>query len=134
MSAWRRVALQLFPEQRRYIQNNNFHFSVYQLFFDLLLMALEAHKSKNHELLHRIYKYAEWCWSQKGKSSETYNAVCVAFYEHLVDEDVTYQDIPFWIKPAIFDDIRELLRSRMPADNYQALLSKFNSVNQTNFS
>lgn len=131
MSSWRRMALELLPEQK--FQNSRDYFSVYIIFFDLLPLAVRAHQANDEDLLRRIYMYAEWCWTQKDKSSDTYNAVCVAFYEHLVDEDITCQTIPVWIKPEIFEDIRDIFEPRMTADEYQALLLRYNLANQTYF-
>jgi hypothetical protein len=131
MSSWRRMALELLPEQK--FQNSRDYFSVYMIFFDLLPLAVSAHQSLNEDLLQRIYKYAEWCWTQKDKSSDTYNAVCVAFYEHLVDEEITSEAIPKWIKPVIFEDIRDVFEPRMTTDEYQALLLRYNLANQTHF-
>jgi hypothetical protein len=131
MSTWRRIALEIFPEHN--FQNSRDYFSVYMILFELLPLVRNAHESHDEDLLQRIYKYAEWCWTQKGKSSETYNAVCVAFYEHLVDEKVTCEAIPIRIKPQIFKDLQTLFKSRMKLNDYQILLLRYNSVNQTDF-
>ena len=131
MSSWRRMALELLPEQK--FQNSRDYFSVYMIFFDLLPLVVHAHQLQDEDLLQRIYKYAEWCWTQKDKSSDTYNAVCVAFYEHLVDEEITSEAIPKWIKPEIFEDIRDVFEPRMTSDEYKALLIRYNLTNQTHF-
>lgn len=132
MSAWRRLALELFPEQRQQIQNKEFTFSIYQLFFDLLPMAQEAHSSGDTDLLKRIYQFAEWCWKQRRRSQDIHNAVAVAFYEHLVDSRVTCEAIPYWLKPEVFKEMLGLFEVRMAPDDYRALLVKYNAVNHTN--
>ena len=131
MSKWRKVALEFFPDRR--FQNSRDYFSVYMIWFDLLSSTVSAHELNDTDTLQKIYKYAEWCWTLKGKSSETYNAVCVAFYEHLVDEEVTCEAIPVWIKPEIFKDLQSLFKSRMKLDDYQDLLVRYNLANQTDF-
>ena len=131
MSKWRKVALEFFPDRR--FQNSRDYFSVYMIWFDLLPSTVSAHELNDTDTLQKVYKYAEWCWTQKGKSSETYNAVCVAFYEHLVDEEVTCEAIPVWIKPEIFKDLQNLFKSRMKLDDYQDLLVRYNLANQTDF-
>ncbi len=131
MSSWRRMALKLLPEQK--FQNSQDYFSVYMIFFDLLPLVVQAHQLQDEDLLQRIYKYAEWCWAQKDKSSDTYNAVCVAFYEHLVDEEITCKAIPVWIRPEIFEDIRDIFEPRMTSDEYQSLILRYNLANQTQF-
>jgi hypothetical protein len=133
MSAWRRLALELFPKQRNWIQDRNLTFSIYQLFFDLLPIAQEAHNNQDTETLEKIYYYAEWCWKQKNRAADVYNAVAVAFYEHLIDHRSSRKDIPQWIKPEIFNDIRVLFEQRLTADEYQKLLAHYNIVNGTDF-
>jgi hypothetical protein len=133
VSAWRRLALQLFPEHRRIIQSNEFIFSIYQLFFDLLPMTIEAHEIGNNDFLRRVYQFAEWCWKQKPRSDDVYNAVCVSFYEHLVDHVASRNSIQYWLKPEIFEDIRDIFPPRMTEDEYKQLLDLYNSVNHTNF-
>src|SRR5437870_2803281 len=114
MSAWRKRALELFPEQRRIIENKReFTSSIYQLFFDLLPDAEQAHQENNIDLLKRIYKFAEWCWKQKRRAPDIYNAVIVAFYEHLVDESSMRTAVAQWLKPEIFDDLQEVFRQRL---------------------
>jgi len=108
-------------------------FSVYQLFFDMLPMAQAAHQAQNRDLLERIYQYAEWCWKQKNRADDVYNAVCVAFYEHLVDEAESCAAIPQWIKPEIFADIHDVFEPRMTQDNYHELLARYNAVHRTRF-
>lgn len=54
MSVWRRKALELFPEQRRWIEDREQTFSIYQLFFDLLPIALDAHKNQDKQTLCKL--------------------------------------------------------------------------------
>jgi hypothetical protein len=133
MSAWRRITLEMFPERRRYIQDNNWIFSIYSMFFDLLPLAREAHQRSDIDLLLRVYQYAEWCWWQKQRSRDVYNAVAVAFYEHLVDEPETRQAIPEWLKPEIFEDMLAVFRPRLAVEEYNQLLVNFDEAHQTRF-
>jgi hypothetical protein len=138
MSAWRRKALELFPEHRQWIQDwiqdKKLIFSIYQLFFDLLPIATEAHENQDERTLERIYQYAEWCWRQLKKAPDIHNAVVVAFYEHLGDDKASLRDIPRWLKPDIFGGVRVLFEARLPADQYTRLLTEYNAVNGTGFS
>lgn len=133
MSAWRRLAIQLFPEERRHIQNTYWTFSIYALFFDLLPMTVEAHQAGNAHFLRRAYQFAEWCWRQKRRSGYVYGAVCVAFYEHLVDHDPPRSAIPYWLKPEVFEDMQKVFQPRMAEDEYKQLLEAYNAVNHTGF-
>ena len=132
MSAWRRIALKLFPEHKRWIENGQETFSIYSLWFELLPMAREAHLSENKELLGRIYKFGDWCWKQK-RSWYMQNAVAVAFYEHLVDHEETRRAIPQWLTSTQFRDFQDLFESRMSEADYEELLENFDAINKTQF-
>jgi hypothetical protein len=58
VSAWRRKALEAFPELHREI--NAKPYSVYWLFFTLLPRSRDAHVDHDADLLGRIYRYGEW--------------------------------------------------------------------------
>src|SRR5689334_17549476 len=60
MAAWRRRALELFPQLREELQQRDY--SIYMLYFDLLPMVREAHNADDTELLSRIYGFAAWCF------------------------------------------------------------------------
>ncbi|MFN8441739.1 MAG: hypothetical protein U0175_13250, partial [Caldilineaceae bacterium] len=109
-----------------------FTFSIYQLFFDLLPIAYEAHIKQDWNTLDRIYQYAEWCWIQN-RAPDIQNAVAVAFYEHLVDTAASNRDIPNYIKSWIFKDICTLFEQRMSDNEYQDLLNRYNRANGTHF-
>lgn len=55
------------------------------------------------------------------------------FYEHLVDDEVTKEAIPYWIKPTIFKEIQSLFKDRLEQDEYKKLIDHYNIVNKTNF-
>jgi len=133
MSAWRRLAIELFPERKRQIQDASSTFSIYALFFDLYPMTRNAHRNGDVDFLKRSYQFAEWVWQQKHRSGHVYNAVVVSFYEHLVNDEVTCAAIPDWVKPDIFEDIQDVFEHRLSADKFQALLTRYNAVNQTTF-
>ncbi len=126
--------MELFPEHKQWIQDEGLTFSIYQLFFDLLPIAREAHQRQDKETLERIYQYAEWCWKQQLRAPEIHNAVAVAFYEHLIDDRSSMRDIPCWLKPDIFDDVKSLFEARLPPEKYHELLADYNATNGTTFS
>jgi hypothetical protein len=134
MSAWRRKALELLPEYKNSIEKKKeFTFSVYQLFFDLQPIVVDAYKANHTDLLKRIYEFAEWCWNQKRPSVGLHEAAVVAFYEHLIDAPETRAFIPHSLNKEIFEGMRELFKARMPAVEYQYLLTDYDRVNGTNF-
>jgi hypothetical protein len=133
MSAWRRIALELFPEHRNWIGDGRETFSIYQFFFEILPITQEAHANQDKNFLARIYQFAEWCWEQKKRAPDIHNAVGVAFYEHLVDHGPSQRDIQNWIKPKIFNDVKVLFKERLLPMEYQDLLKRYNSNHQTHF-
>ncbi len=97
MAAWRRRALETFPQFRREL--NDPEFSIYMLYFELVPLVLEAHKEADERELLKIYGFAKWCFEQK--NGELMNATGVAFYEHLFDNWSLRHDVAKWITPEI---------------------------------
>src|SRR5438132_11252436 len=99
MSAWRRKALQLFPELQ--VELNDSDYSIYMLYFELLPKVREAHKQGDEEMLAKIYGYAEWCLHQH--SEDLWNAAGVAFYEHLLEgsKKSRWPMILSWLSPSV---------------------------------
>jgi hypothetical protein len=72
------------------------------LYFDLLPMVREAHDNDDHDLLMRIYCFAQWCHAQEAK--DLWNAAGVAFYEHLFDERKYWVEVIPWLSPSVIAD------------------------------
>jgi len=83
----------------------------------------DAHRTGDTAELNRIYGFAKWCLEQR--SGELSNAAAVAFYEHLVDDEVTLRSINSWITPEMFDILHPLFEPRMPQDKYHQLLAHY---------
>ncbi len=127
MSVWRRKALELFPDERPYIQDGET--TIYQLFFLLLPRCRQAHKNGNTKELEKIYGFAEWCFRQRAQNM--WNAAGVAFYEHLGDEPETRDEMHLWVKPDIFEDILSLLQYRMRQDDLTLVQRRFNEIKRS---
>jgi hypothetical protein len=84
MSVWRRKAIESFPELRRELNDRDEIPTVYSLWFELLELWRNAHRSGNDETLNRVYGYAEWCYQQRAE--DLWNSTAVCFYEHGLDE------------------------------------------------
>jgi hypothetical protein len=121
MSAWRRKALELFPDLRRDIEDPDA--SVMSIFFDLLPRCRAAHDRNDSDELKRIYGFADWCASQKEK--ELWNAAGVGFYEHLADSTQTLDAIPLWVKKQVFEDIAGLLEERVGKERVAELRRRY---------
>lgn len=91
MAAWRRKALEIFPELASKIDEDAF--SPYALFFMLLPFSEQAHRRGDNDSLRRVYGYAQWCHHQR-HGSDLPHAVGVAFSEHLFDWGLREQIAP----------------------------------------
>lgn len=120
MSAWRRRAIDTFPNLRSDLENRRF--TIYQLFFDLLPMAREAHRRRDEEVLRKVYGFAEWCMDQRAK--DLWNAAGVAFYEHLLDEGGIRKDVLRWIPVRIREEVRGLWEWRLGAKEVAQILGE----------
>jgi len=98
MTLWQQKALELFPDLQPDIEEDDAN--IYTLFFEILPRCLVAHVNDDTEELRKIYGYADWCFHQEEK--DLWNAAGVAFYEHLVDEPLTREQIPLRLTPEIF--------------------------------
>ena len=121
MSAWRRKALELFPDLR--IDIEDLDMSLMSLFFELLPRCRDAHDRGDSVELKKIYGFADWCASQKAK--ELWNAAGVGFYEHLADSRQTFDAIPLWVRKQVFDDIAGLLEARVGIERMAELRRRY---------
>jgi hypothetical protein len=112
MAAWRRKALELFPELLPELENSQY--TCYMLFFDLLPMSRRAQEANDSDLLGRIYGFAEWCLVQKTK--EPGNAAGVAFFEHVLDQPTHWKAVVPWLSPRVIADCWSLWEGRLSPD------------------
>ena len=100
-SLWRREALARFPEMRRKIADaeglNLFWFEISCNLFE----PAYASEPPDAAIIARVFGYAYWCLTHR--SIEVRTAVVVSFYEHLMWESKTWQDLPCWISQDDFD-------------------------------
>jgi len=121
MSTWRRKAIEAFPELRRDFEEPGT--TIYMVFFDLLPRVREAHNRGDIPELQRIYDFAQWCFRQK--TQDLWNAAGVAFYEHLVDETITREQIPNWLPPDVFNGCKGLFQARLTTEEFRELCEKY---------
>jgi hypothetical protein len=118
VSAWRRRAIETFPELDAELRNSSETFSVYALWFELLPLVRQAHRDSDDDLLRRIYGFAEWCSEQQGELS---NAVAVSFYEHLFDERWMRPLVVPFLTDRIVRDVTPLWESRLSPTDMRAI-------------
>jgi hypothetical protein len=98
MSAWRRRALEAFPDLRASVESSDTTLMLF--FFELGGEAARAHRIEDERRLDAIYSFAEWCARQP--EEELWNPAGVGFYEHVFDEP----DIRERVAPWLPEDIR----------------------------
>jgi hypothetical protein len=121
MSAWRRKAVELFPDLRSRLEASDA--TIYLVFFELLPRCHAAHQCDDTAELEKIYGFADWCAQQK--SRDLWNAAGVAFYEHLADSPQTLESIPRWVRRPIFEDIASLLEERVGGERVAELRRQY---------
>jgi hypothetical protein len=133
MSAWRRKALELFYDSRRWFTAKDD--TIYTLLVELRIKVVDAHRINDTAELDKIYGYIEWCFSQRKRSFDLYNAAAVGFYEHLVDDEITMQAIPYRVNPEIFRQVQPLFEWMLQRkeSQYKELVLEYNRVNHTEF-
>jgi hypothetical protein len=112
VSAWRRRAIEEFPELHDELAERHEVFSVYGLWFHLLPLVRRAHRENNEDLLRRIYDFADWC----RRHADLNNSVCVSFYEHLMDERWMRPLAVPWLTREIVDEVRPLWELMLSPD------------------
>ena len=117
MSAWRRRAIEAWPDDAAFIQDPET--TIYLLFFELLAWVQKAHDEGDEAQLHRIYGFAHWCLDTSSRDLQ--NAAAVAFFEHLVDKEPSRSAIPRWVQPRAFADLKSLFESGMSPEAYVEL-------------
>ncbi len=62
---------------------------------------------------------------------DLWNAAGVSFYEHLGDRCPTRQEIPYWVKPDIFEAVAGLLELRMGKEEVEKLRRMYERPRET---
>ena len=117
MAAWRRRALELFPDLKAELQNPDF--TIHQLYFELLPQVKAAHRAQDDVVLRRVYGFADWCRAQR--TENLWNAAGVAFYEHLFDTWSDRERVLPWLSPAVIADSWSLWEARLTSEELAEL-------------
>jgi hypothetical protein len=107
MSAWRRRAIETFPDLRREFQAPDA--TIYTVFFELLARHQNDTGIADEEL-GRIYGFAEWCFREGG---ELGNAAAVAFYECCGEREHVRDEFIRRVPTDIYRDVRCLFVGRI---------------------
>src|ERR1700753_2560468 len=86
--------------------------TIYDALSELLEATLVAHQHNDKASLHCYYAFAKWCLQQKERN--IWNAAAIAFYEHLPDNDETFQSMHPWVDKDVYLQIKGLLQAMIP--------------------
>jgi hypothetical protein len=111
MSAWRRTALELLPDQRSLIETSE---NPMALWIELTPVCEKAHSSGNHSAVSGFYQFARWCW--RSTDADLRTAVACGFYEHLPTMKTARKDIPRWFDRDSFNELREVFSYHLTSD------------------
>jgi hypothetical protein len=117
MSAWRRRALEAFPEAAN---DDDAMRSTFGLFFWLLPAVAEAHRTGDTDFARRAYGYAQWAHHQRA-GSNLGNAADVGFYEHLFDDWSLREHIAPWLDSSIRREVWTLWSARLDVEQLDEL-------------
>jgi len=91
MSAWRRLALEKWPQYKLEIEMSN---DVRDLWIFLNEKFIQAHYVPDPKLISEIYEYADWCLANEDLAQVT----LLDFYESLPDDPKVREDMVHWLR------------------------------------
>ena len=120
MSAWRRKALDTFPERRHLVVSAT---SSYILMLDLAQELREAYRvdPPDSDLITRVYTFVEWCFAPT-QNPDLRNAAAVSFYETLPDFEPARRDLARRFTPTMWRELQPLFCQVLSASGYAALV------------
>lgn len=112
MVEWRGEASARFPELRPFLERDSW--SCHVFLFEVLQLAVEAHRVGDEDLLTRAYSFAQWCFEQPGRFLS--DAAIVSFYEHVFDAWELRHEVANRLPAGVKSKVRPLWEWRLPSD------------------
>lgn len=119
MSAWRREALNRFPDRREDLRHCRSLYDVLTL-LEHDLRAVYSGQRQEPDLADRIFAFAEWCFASP-RARSIQNAVAVGFYEHLPNVSQGRTDLANRLPFETLLDLRDLFFKMNTSESYEAL-------------
>jgi hypothetical protein len=118
VAAWRRKALELFPDRPSMLREPG---GVYTLLANLRAELEFAYRAENpsRDFIERVYKFAAWCFETR-QNAYLRNAVAVSFYEHLPAFGPARGDLARQFTPQMWSELQPLLHRMLPSEHYNA--------------
>ena len=137
MRTWKRLAIELFPEHNvGWDAFRRPHMTIGQVFFKLKKDAELYIHTNDRDGLARIFKFVNWCFSQRNRNPKLAGIAATHFLEHLADNDESASIIPIWVQPEVFLYMENEFRRRRERDGegkFRKLLDEYNRQNSTDF-
>ena len=126
MAAWRRKALEMFPDRLPMIREPG---GVYTLLANLrdALEHTYCLDAPDWGFIERVYQFAEWCFGPR-QNQYLRNAVAVSFYEHLPAFGPARPDLARRFTPAMWTELRPLLKQMLPVQDYDAFAAEIHAL------
>jgi hypothetical protein len=128
MEAWRQRAHELFPDILAELKPDD---SQYALWFELWSAFCNAYESNDRALIKKIYQFADWCMDlPRGETSkdDPFTCVCVCFYEELLTNPATLQDMPNWLTRDHVEGDREIFSYKVGTEGYKKILAIYDEA------
>ena len=106
LSAWRRKAIELFPEYQAEFEHPNA--KICTVLIDLVALVKESHENNDKEMLKKIYGYAEWCHMQRKRAYHLWDGASVCFYEDIIAIKEALTELPYWVRHDIIVEMMPL--------------------------
>jgi hypothetical protein len=137
MAKWRAKAIELFPEYRKgFWAFQRSRMSLYSIFFELKDDLDQKIETEDHGWLDRVFELVEWCYAQRVRAPDIWNAAATAFLEHMADTDERAKLIPKYVKPPLFEFMREEFhkrRERVGLGKSAELVKEYNAFHGTDY-
>jgi hypothetical protein len=119
MSAWRRRAIEAFPELRKALNDGDEVPGICALWPKLRPIVEAAHQERDDDFLRRAYAFAEWCRVQRDK--DMWNSVGVSFYEHAFDVPKLRPLVAPWLSAGAIRDNWPAWESRLTPEEMREI-------------
>lgn len=126
MAAWRRKALEMFPDRPGMLRQPG---GVYTLLANLRNELEDSYRTDapDRDFIERAYEFAAWCFASR-QNPYLRNAVAVSFYEHLPAFGPARKDLARHFTPSMWTDLQPLLQRMLPPRDYAAFASEIRAL------
>lgn len=123
MSAWRRIALDTFPELRIKIEHAD---SPMALWIELGSSFQDAFLAGDDDSVRRFFRFAEWCLDTADQqATDSSTAAWCAFYEHVPRIAGLVEQLHRYLPRSRFVQVEEAFRPHTAAEKFARLRDSY---------